>query len=173
ERIRFDFSHGGPLTAEEIDRIEAEVNAVIRQNVAAETKDMSPEAAIAEGAMALFGEKYGESVRVLTLGRALAGGEGAYSVELCGGTHVARTGDIALFKVVSEGGVAAGVRRIEALTGEAARRYLLDQAGVAKGLAEQFKVPVGEVAARVEALEAQRRKLERELADAKRQLATG
>ena len=173
ERIRFDFSHGGPVTSEEIDRIEAEVNAVIRQNVAAETKDMSPEAAIAEGAMALFGEKYGESVRVLTLGRALAGGEGAYSVELCGGTHVARTGDIALFKIVSEGGVAAGVRRIEALTGEAARRYLLEQAAVAKGLAEQFKVPVGEVAARVEALEAQRRKLERELADAKRQLATG
>ncbi|MCC7267400.1 MAG: alanine--tRNA ligase [Caulobacteraceae bacterium] len=173
ERIRFDFSHGGPLTPEEIDRIEAEVNAVVRQNVAAETKDMSPEAAIAEGAMALFGEKYGESVRVLTLGRALAGGEGAYSVELCGGTHVARTGDIALFKIVSEGGVAAGVRRIEALTGEAARRYLLEQAAVAKGLAEQFKVPVADVAARVEALEAQRRKLERELADAKRQLATG
>ena len=173
ERIRFDFSHGGPLTAEEIDRIEAEVNAIVRQNVAAETKDMSPEAAIAEGAMALFGEKYGESVRVLTLGRALAGGEGAYSVELCGGTHVARTGDIALFKIVSEGGVAAGVRRIEALTGEAARRYLLEQASVAKGLAEQFKVPVTEVAARVDALEAQRRKLEKELADAKRQLATG
>jgi alanyl-tRNA synthetase len=122
--------------------------------------------------MALFGEKYGDVVRVLTLGRALEG-DGAYSVELCGGTHVARTGDIALFKIVAEQGIAAGVRRIEALTGEAARRYLLEQAGVARALAEQFKVPVGEVAARVDALEAQRRRLEKELADAKRQLAMG
>ncbi|MDX5392831.1 MAG: DHHA1 domain-containing protein, partial [Caulobacteraceae bacterium] len=172
ERIRFDFSHGQPLTLEEIDRIEAEVNAVVRQNLPAETKDMAPEAAIEAGAMALFGEKYGDVVRVLTLGQALEG-EGAYSVELCGGTHVARTGDIALFKIVSEGGVAAGVRRIEALTGEAARRFLLDQSMVARQLAEQFKVPVADVTARVEALEAQRRKLEKELAEAKRQLAMG
>lgn len=172
ERIRFDFSHGGPLTADEIDRIEAEVNAVVRQNLPAVTKEMAPEKAIEAGAMALFGEKYGESVRVLALGKALSG-EGDYSVELCGGTHVARTGDIALFKIVSESGVAAGVRRIEALTGEAARRWLIDQASVAKTLADQFKVPVVEVAARVEALEAQRRKLEKELADAKRQLAMG
>ncbi|MFN3574928.1 MAG: alanine--tRNA ligase [Phenylobacterium sp.] len=172
ERIRFDFSHGQPLTPDEIDRIEAEVNAVVRQNLPAETKDMAPQEAIEAGAMALFGEKYGDVVRVLTLGHALEG-EGAYSVELCGGTHVARTGDIALFKIVSEGGVAAGVRRIEALTGEAARRWLLDQAQVARSLAEQFKVPVAEVGARVEALEAQRRKLEKELAEAKRQLAMG
>jgi len=172
ERIRFDFSHGQPLTPDEIDRIEAEVNAVVRQNLAAETKNMRPQEAIEAGAMALFGEKYGDTVRVLTLGHAL-GGEGAYSVELCGGTHVARTGDIALFKVVSEQGVAAGVRRIEALTGEAARRWLLEQASVAKGLAEQFKVPVAEVTARIEALQAQSRKLEKELAEAKRQLAMG
>jgi alanyl-tRNA synthetase len=172
ERLRFDFSHGSPLTPAEIDAIEAEVNAVIRQNQPARTEEMAPEQAIEAGAMALFGEKYGDSVRVLTLGEALTG-EGAYSVELCGGTHVARTGDIALFKIVSEGGVAAGVRRIEALTGEAARRYLTEQAGVAKALADQFKVPVAEVAARVEALEAQRRKLEKELGDAKRQLAMG
>jgi alanyl-tRNA synthetase len=122
--------------------------------------------------MALFGEKYGDTVRVLTLGDALAGA-GAYSVELCGGTHVARTGDIALIKIVSEQGIAAGVRRIEALTGEAARRYLLDQAAVAKALADQFKTPVSEVPARVEALEAQRRRLEKELSDAKRALALG
>ncbi|MDP3176037.1 MAG: alanine--tRNA ligase [Phenylobacterium sp.] len=172
ERIRFDFSHGQPLTADEIDRIEAEVNAVIRQNLPADLQVMAPQAAIEAGAMALFGEKYGDSVRVLTLGRALDG-EGAYSVELCGGTHVARTGDIALFKIVSEQGVAAGVRRIEALTGEAARRWLLEQAGVSRTLAEQFKIPVSEVAARVESLEAQRRRLEKELADAKRQLAMG
>jgi alanyl-tRNA synthetase len=172
ERIRFDFSHGQPLTPTEIDTIEAEVNAVVRQNLPAQTKNMKPAEAIEAGAMALFGEKYGDTVRVLTLGKALSG-EGDYSVELCGGTHVARTGDIALFKIVSEQGVAAGVRRIEALTGEAARRYLLEQAGVAKSLAEQFKVPVVEVGARVEALQAQARKLEKELADAKRQLAMG
>ena len=172
DRMRFDFSHGGPLTSDELDRIEAEVNAVIRQNVPATTKVMTPEAAIEAGAIALFGEKYGDSVRVLALGKGL-GGEGDYSVELCGGTHVARTGDIALFKVVSEAGVAAGIRRVEALTGEAARRFLLDQAGVAKGLAEQFKVPVSEVTQRIDALQAERRSLEKALNDAKRQLATG
>jgi alanyl-tRNA synthetase len=172
DRMRFDFSHGAPLTADELDRVEAEVNAVIRQNLPARTEEMAPDAAIAAGAVALFGEKYGDSVRVLTLGRALVG-DGAYSVELCGGTHVGRTGDIALFKIVSEGGVAAGVRRVEALTGEAARRFLLDQAGVAKGLAEQFKVPVAEVGARVDALVAERRKLERDLVEARKQLAMG
>ena len=170
ERMRFDFSHGGPVTPAELERIEAEVNAVIRQNVAATTEEMEPEAAIAAGAVALFGEKYGDRVRVLTLGHALAG-PGAYSVELCGGTHVARTGDIALFKIVSEGGVAAGIRRIEALTGEAAYRYLSDQAAVAKGLADQFKTPVAEVALRVETLMADRKRLERELAETKRKLA--
>jgi alanyl-tRNA synthetase len=122
--------------------------------------------------MALFGEKYGEEVRVLTLGRALEG-EGPYSVELCGGTHVARTGDIALFKIVAETGIAAGVRRIEALTGEAARRFLLAQAEVAQGLAEQFKVPVAEVAARVQALSNERKALEKELSEARRKLALG
>ncbi len=172
ERMRFDFSHGGPLTPVEIEKIEAEVNAVIRQNLPANTQEMAPDKAIEAGAVALFGEKYGDTVRVLALGKSLDG-EGDYSVELCGGTHVARTGDIALFKIVSEGGVAAGVRRIEALTGEAARRWLIEQAGVAKALADQFKAPVSEVLARVEALEAQRRKLEKELGEAKRQLAMG
>jgi alanyl-tRNA synthetase len=173
ERIRFDFSHGQPLTAEEIDRIESEVNAVVRQNLPADTRLMAPQAAIEAGAMALFGEKYGDTVRVLTLGQTLDGAGGAYSVELCGGTHVARTGDIALFKIVSEQGIAAGVRRIEALTGEAARRYLLEQASVAKALAEQFKSPVADVPQRVDALQAQARKLEKDLAEAKRQLAMG
>jgi alanyl-tRNA synthetase len=172
DRMRFDFSHGGPLTGAEVDAIETEVNAVIRQNLPARTALMSPQAAIDAGAIALFGEKYGDSVRVLTLGESLDG-DGPYSVELCGGTHVARTGDIALFKIVSEQGIAAGVRRIEALTGEPARRWLLDQAAVARRLADQFKVPVAEVGERVEALEAQRRRLEKELADAKRQLAMG
>ncbi|MFL5296268.1 MAG: alanine--tRNA ligase, partial [Phenylobacterium sp.] len=177
ERIRFDFSHGQPLTPDEIDRIEAEVNAVVRQNLPAETQLMPAKQAMAAGAMALFGEKYGDEVRVLTLGKALGGPNaeknGPYSVELCGGTHVARTGDIALFKIVQEQGIAAGVRRIEALTGESARRWLLDQAAVSKGLADQFKVPVAEVPARVAALEAQRRQLEKELSEARRQLAMG
>jgi len=172
DRMRFDFSHGAPLTPAQIDAIETEVNAVIRQNVAADTREMAPQEAIEAGAIALFGEKYGDRVRVLSLGRALDG-EGAYSVELCGGTHVARTGDIGLFKIVAEQGIAAGVRRIEALTGEPARRWLLDQAAVAKGLADQFKVPVAEVPARVEALDAQRRKLERDLAQARKELALG
>ncbi len=172
DRMRFDFSHGAPLTAVEIDAIEAEVNAVIRQNLPADTREMAPQAAIEAGAVALFGEKYGDKVRVLALGRALEG-EGAYSVELCGGTHVARTGDIALFKIVSEQGIAAGVRRIEALTGEPARRWLLDQAAVAEALADRFKAPVTDVIARVEALETQRRKLERELAAARKQIAMG
>jgi len=172
DRMRFDFSHGAPLTDAEIARIEAEVNAVILQNQAASTKLMSPEKAIEAGAVALFGEKYGDEVRVLALGHALEG-EGDYSVELCGGTHVARTGDIALFKIISEGGVAAGIRRIEAFTGEAARQYLLGQAGVATALADQFKVPVSQVEARVEALVAERKRLEKELSEAKRALAVG
>jgi alanyl-tRNA synthetase len=172
DRIRFDFSHGGPVTAAEMAAIEDEVNTVVLQNRAAETKLMKPEQAIEAGAMALFGEKYGDEVRVLALGKALDG-EGDYSVELCGGTHVSRTGDIGLFKVVSEGGVAAGIRRIEALTGDAARKWLEGQAGVATGLAEKFKVPVAEVAARVEALETQRKALEKALADAKKALALG
>ncbi|HEY1751858.1 MAG TPA: alanine--tRNA ligase [Caulobacteraceae bacterium] len=173
DRMRFDFSHGAPLTAAEIDAIETEVNAVIRQNLPALTEEMAPQAAIEAGAVALFGEKYGDRVRVLTLGHALGEADAPYSVELCGGTHVARTGDIALFKIVSEQGIAAGVRRIEALTGEPARQWLLGQAGVARGLADQFRVPVAEVTARVEALQAQARKAERELAEARKQLALG
>ena len=172
ERMRFDFSHGKALSAAELDAVEAEVNAVIRQNLPARTESMAPAEAIAAGAVALFGEKYGEVVRVLTLGRELHG-QGPYSVELCGGTHVARTGDIALFRITSEAGVAAGVRRVEALTGEAARRHLLEQAAPGVALGEQFKVPLSEVLSRVDALTADRKRLERELADAKRKLALG
>lgn len=172
ERMRFDFSHNAPVTEDELARIEDEVNAVIRQNLPAQTKLMSPEAAIEAGAVALFGEKYGDEVRVLTLGKALTG-EGDYSVELCGGTHVARTGDIALFKIVSETGIAAGVRRIEALTGEAARQHLLGQANVAKKLAQGFKIQPADVPARVEALSGSVRTLEKQVADLKKQLALG
>jgi alanyl-tRNA synthetase len=173
ERARFDFSHNAPLTEAELSAIETEVNAVIRQNVPAETKLMAPQAAIEAGAIALFGEKYGDEVRVLTLGRSLTGDNAAYSIELCGGTHVARTGDIALFKIVQETGIAAGVRRIEALTGEAARQYLLAQAGVARGLAQSFKVQTGDVPARVEALTGSVKALEKQVAELKKQLALG
>jgi alanyl-tRNA synthetase len=172
ERLRFDFSHGSALTDDELSRIEAEVNAVIRQNSAASTRNMAPQDAIAAGAVALFGEKYGEEVRVLTIGEAITG-HGNYSVELCGGTHVTLSGDIALFKIISESGIAAGIRRIEALTGEAARQYLSDQAGIALAIADQFKVPLSQVQARIDALISDRKRLEKELADAKRALAVG
>ena len=173
ERLRFDFSHNAPVTDDELAAMEAEVNAVIRQNVPAETKMMAPDEAIASGAVALFGEKYGDEVRVLTLGRSLTDDGKAYSVELCGGTHVGRTGDIGLFKIVSESGIAAGVRRIEALTGEAARQYLEGQARVARNLARDFKVQPADVPARVEALSGSVRTLEKQVAELKKQLALG
>src|SRR5690606_37252666 len=124
DRFRFDFSHPKPLTAEEIADIEAEVNAEIRHNEPVTTRLMSPDDAVAAGALALFGEKYGDEVRVLSMGRPGEGGR-HYSVELCGGTHVRATGDIGLFRIVSESAVSSGVRRIEALTGEAARQWLV------------------------------------------------
>jgi alanyl-tRNA synthetase len=173
DRMRFDFSHGQGLTADELTRIEAEVNAVIRQNIPAKTEVMSPDAAMAAGAIALFGEKYGDSVRVMTLGQDLDDPSKPYSVELCGGTHVARTGDIALFKVVSEGAVAAGIRRIEALTGEAARQYLLSEAWYAKQAADILKTQTADVPSRLDALLSERKALERQISDLKKKLATG
>ena len=148
-RLRFDFSHGRALTASDIAAIEAEVNAVVRQNDETETSESTPDEAIAKGALALFGEKYGDKVRVLTIGQAPGEPDKAYSVELCGGTHVRRTGDIALFKIVGESAVSAGVRRVEALTGEAAREYLEQQASVAKAAADTLKVPVSELEKRL------------------------
>jgi len=169
--FRFDFSHGQALSADEIGRVEDEVNAVIRQNAEGVIKEMAPAQAIEEGALALFGEKYGDTVRVLRLGDALSGGGKAYSVELCGGTHVKRTGDIAVFSILSEGGVAAGVRRIEAATGAAALAHLKAQAALAKAIAANIKSPLAEVTERVAQLADERRKLERELADTKKKLA--
>ena len=172
DRLRFDFSHPRALTGEELARIEADVNAVIRQNGAATTQEMSPDDAIEAGALALFGEKYGDRVRVLAMGEDRVSGK-AYSVELCGGTHVARTGDIALFKIVGESAVASGVRRIEALTGEAARLWLEAQAGLARQAADLAKVPPGDLPVRVQALLDERKQLERQLAEAKKKLALG
>ncbi len=172
-RLRFDFSHPKPMSADEIKAVEDMTNAMILQNSAVETHLMTPDAAIARGALALFGEKYGEEVRVVSMG-VTPGSEKAgqaYSIELCGGTHVGRTGDIGLLKIVGESAVASGVRRVEALTGEAARRYLATQDTRVRDAAELLKVPPDEMLERLAAVVEERRKLERQLADAKRELA--
>jgi alanyl-tRNA synthetase len=170
ERLRFDFSHQKPVSPGELEKIEAQVNAVIRQNSDTTTRLMATDQAIKAGAEALFGEKYGDEVRVLSMGADLDGDK-SYSVELCGGTHVHRLGDIGLFTILAESAVAAGVRRIEALTSEHARRYLSGQAEIAREAASAIKTPIGELAGRVAQLSEERRKLERELAEAKKQLA--
>ncbi len=170
DRLRFDFSHPEALTPAQLASVEADVNAQIRGNVEVTTRLMSPEDAIAAGAMALFGEKYGEEVRVLSMGRH---DDAVYSVELCGGTHVRALGDIALFKIVSESAVSSGVRRIEALTGEAARSWLTHRDEQLRAIASTLRTTPDEAAARVAALVEQGRKLERELADAKKKLALG
>jgi len=168
--FRFDFSHPKALTREEIEAVEAEVNAQIRSNETVTTRLMTPDEAISAGAMALFGEKYGDEVRVLSMGRL---SESDYSVELCGGTHVRALGDIQLFKIISESAVSAGVRRIEALTGEAARRWLSDRDSKLREAAGALKSSPDEVPARIASLMEDRKRLERELADAKKQLAMG
>jgi alanyl-tRNA synthetase len=175
ERLRFDFSHPKPISAEEIEQVERMANEIVVQNSPVSTRLMSVDDAIAEGAMALFGEKYGDEVRVVSMGTGLHGAKAnrPYSVELCGGTHVRSTGDIGLVRVVSEGAVAAGVRRMEALTGEAARQYLDEQDRRLKAIAGALKVGPAEALARVESLIDERKKLERELTDARKKLAMG
>ncbi|WP_308516831.1 alanine--tRNA ligase [Sphingomonas flavescens] len=168
--FRFDFSHPSALTRDEIEVVEAEVNAQIRSNETVSTRLMTPDEAIAAGAMALFGEKYGDEVRVLSMGRF---DENDYSVELCGGTHVRALGDIQLLKIISESAVSAGVRRIEALTGEAARAWLNQRDARLREAAATLKSAPDEVPARIAALVEDRRRLERELADAKKALAMG
>ena len=168
--FRFDFSHPKALTRDEIEMVEAEVNAHIRSNEAVTTRLMTPDEAIEAGAMALFGEKYGDEVRVLSMGRLT---DNDYSVELCGGTHVRALGDIQLLKIVSESAVSSGVRRIEALTGEAARRWLSEREAKLREAAATLKSAPDEVPARIASLVEERRRLERELADAKKQLAMG
>jgi alanyl-tRNA synthetase len=170
ERLRFDFSQPTAIDPARLAEVEADVNAYIRQNDAVSTRLMTPEEAIEEGAMALFGEKYGDEVRVVSMGR---DGQKIYSLELCGGTHVNATGDIGLFKLVSEGAVSSGVRRVEALTGEAARAYLASRDEKLRETAAVLKATPDEVPARVAALVEDRRRLERELADAKKALALG
>ena len=171
DRLRFDFSQPTALTPEDIAAIEAEVNAEIRHNAPVDTRLMSPDDAIAAGAMALFGEKYGEEVRVLTMGR--ASDSVHFSVELCGGTHVSALGNIGLLRIVSESAVSSGVRRIEALTGEAARQWLVARDEALKASAALLRTTPDDVEARVAALLDERKKLERELAEAKKALALG
>jgi alanyl-tRNA synthetase len=174
ERLRFDFSHPKPMDAGEIEAVENLANQVVLQDAPVETRLMDREEAIHSGAMALFGEKYGDEVRVVTMGEAPEGVPGrAYSVELCGGTHVARTGEIGLVTIVGEAAVAAGVRRIEALTGATARKYLSEQEKRLKAVALALKVRPDEAAERVAALMDERKKLERELSEARKKLAMG
>ena len=163
QRTRFDFSHPQAMTAGEITRVEALVNREIRRNVEVSAKLMSYDNAISAGAMALFGEKYGDEVRVI--------GMGAYSTELCGGTHVQRTGDIGLFKIITEGGVAAGVRRIEAVTGEGALDYIQQLEIQLSDIAAQIKAPPQEAATRVASVLEETRALEKELTRLKSKLA--
>jgi alanyl-tRNA synthetase len=171
DRFRFDFSHPTALTPEDIAAVEAEVNAEVRANEAVVTRLMSPDDAIEAGAMALFGEKYGDEVRVLSMGRSKD--SKSFSVELCGGTHVRATGDIGVFRIISESAVSSGVRRIEALTGEGARQWLVGREEALKGAASLLRTNPEEVEGRVAALLDERRKLERELAEAKKALALG
>ncbi|MFZ3032664.1 MAG: alanine--tRNA ligase, partial [Parvibaculum sp.] len=186
DRLRFDFSHPKPMTPEEIAEVEAIVNRVVRQNRDVSTRLMTPDEAIEAGALALFGEKYGDEVRVLamgvndaTLGGAKLGNDDlgadgkAYSVELCGGTHVHRVGDIAIFKIVSETAVASGVRRIEALTAEGARLYLVEQDRLLREAAGALKIASEDLPARVTSLMDERKRLDRELNEAKKKLAMG
>jgi alanyl-tRNA synthetase len=175
DRLRFDFSHPKPISAEELAKVENMANEIILQNAPVSTRLMAVDDAIAEGAMALFGEKYGDEVRVVSMGTAKHGPKSgkAYSVELCGGTHVRQTGDIGLVRIVSEGAVAAGVRRMEALTGEAARLYLEEQDERVKAIASALKTTPAEALERVNALMDERKKLERELSDARKKLALG
>jgi alanyl-tRNA synthetase len=165
DRLRFDFAHFQPVTAEELKSIEQRVNAEIRANAAAETRVMGYDAAVAAGAMALFGEKYTDEVRVLRVGD--------FSMELCGGTHVARAGDIGLFKIIGESGVAAGVRRIEAVTGQGAIDYIEQTDELLRNVAGLVRGTRDDVAARVQESLEQVKSLEKQLRQLKDKLAAG
>jgi alanyl-tRNA synthetase len=176
-RLRFDFAHPKAMSDDELSQVERIANTVVMQNDPVSTRLMSVDEAIEAGAMALFGEKYGDEVRVVSMGVQPGGTAGGnkqtYSMELCGGTHVARTGDIGLIRLVTESATAAGVRRIEALAGDAARNYLEARDRQVQRLAEALKAAPDDVEARVLSLLEERKKLERELAEAKKKLAMG
>jgi alanyl-tRNA synthetase len=171
DRLRFDFSHPKPISDEELAKVEDIANAIVLRNEPVTTRLMSVDEAIASGARALFGEKYGDEVRVVSMGTNDVGKP--FSIELCGGTHAGRTGDIGVVSVVGESAVAAGVRRLEAMTGAAARRQLNADSRRLNTLAGLLKVPAGEAETRLTALIEERRKLERELSEARKKLAMG
>ena len=175
DRLRFDFSHGQALTATQLQQVQSEVNAFIRQNSTVETRIMTPDDARALGAQALFGEKYGEEVRVVSMGHLSGSGKGAgqdtYSLELCGGTHVRQTGDIGGFVLLSDGASSAGVRRIEALTGEGAENFIQHQMAAMTAAANVLKVQPTEVADRAQQLLDERKALQNEVASLRRELA--
>jgi alanyl-tRNA synthetase len=172
DRLRFDFSHPKPMSAEELEKVEDIANDIVLQNTPVTTRLMALDDARASGARALFGEKYGDEVRVVAMGEG-SGNTLGWSVELCGGTHVQRTGDIGLITGLSDSGVSSGVRRLEALTGKAARKAANKQVQLVKAVAAELKAPVEDMPARVAALLDERKKLERELSDAKKKLAMG
>ncbi|MGQ0456948.1 MAG: alanine--tRNA ligase [Hyphomicrobium sp.] len=173
DRLRFDFSHGKPMSADDVKAVEGIANAVLTENSEVVTRLMALDDARASGARALFGEKYGEEVRVVSMGASRPGANHAWSVELCGGTHVKRTGDIGLIKVIAESASAAGVRRLEALTGEGARAYLAEQDARVKEAAAVLRTRPEDLVERLQALVEEKKTLEKQLADAKRQLALG
>ncbi|MDQ8697172.1 alanine--tRNA ligase [Hyphomicrobium sp. LHD-15] len=173
DRLRFDFVHQKPMSADEIAAVEKLANEIILENSPVETRLMALEDAKASGAMALFGEKYGDEVRVVSMGEGREGSNKAWSVELCGGTHARRTGDIGLVKVLAESASSAGVRRIEALTGDGARAYLADADARLKEAAAVLKTRPEDLVERLKALVDERKTLERQLADAKKQIALG
>jgi alanyl-tRNA synthetase len=172
DRLRFDVSQPTPISRADLAVVEAEVNARIRENAEVTTRLMTPEAAVAEGAMALFGEKYGDEVRVVAMGEGDEG-RGAYSIELCGGTHVRRTGDIGLFRITGEGAVSAGVRRVEAVTGAAAMALLAENDRHMEEVATLLRANPAEIPGRVTALMEDRKRLERLVSELQRKLATG
>ncbi|MBB5514898.1 alanyl-tRNA synthetase [Rubricella aquisinus] len=177
DRLRFDFSHSKAMTLDEVQKVEQEVNAFIRQNSPVSTRIMTPDDARGLGAQALFGEKYGDEVRVVSMGLLAGSGKGTagdtYSLELCGGTHVRQTGDIGLFVMLGESASASGVRRVEALTGQAALDYLGEQDRIVADLSLALKTPRGELTERVKALMEERRALQNEIADLRKQVAMG
>jgi alanyl-tRNA synthetase len=176
DRLRFDFVHQKPITPEELSRVEDIANAVVLENEEVTTRSMAVDDARDAGARALFGEKYGDEVRVVSMGKtAREHGANAlgWSVELCGGTHVRRTGDIGLISVTGESAVASGVRRIEALTGNHARKHANDTMALAKTAATELRTTIDEMPARIVALMEERKKLERDLSDARKKLAMG
>ena len=174
DRLRFDISQPRPVTPEELANVEREVNARIRENAEVTTRLMTPDEAVKLGAMALFGEKYGDEVRVVSMGaNDDPSVKAAYSIELCGGTHVGRTGDIGLFRITSEGAVSAGIRRIEALAGAAAIAAVEEETRLLAEAAAALKAPVAELPSRILALQEDKKRLERQVSDLQKKLAMG